>query len=86
MAKDIERIEAGGFEDELRKIIDQVEESREKELGGAIGRTARSEIMKAIKEEVLRRFSKNHPKVKVKFLTGPYRDSNEGMGPARRIR
>jgi hypothetical protein len=42
--------------------------------------------MKAIKEEVLRRFSKLHPKTKVKFLSGPYRDSNEGIGPARRIR
>jgi hypothetical protein len=83
---DIERVEAGGFEDDLRKIIDAVETVREADLNRTIGRATRSEIIRSIKVEILRRFGEAHPAVKVKFLSGPYCDSNEGVGPARRMR
>ena len=86
MAGDIEKTEAGGFEDELLKIIDETEESKEAELAKTFGRAARAKIMATIKKQALARFGKLHPDVKVKFLNGPYRDSKEGIGPARRIR
>jgi hypothetical protein len=86
VALELERLEAGGFEDDLRRIVDEVEESRETELSKALGRLNRAYIMAEIKQEVLDRFGQVHPGTKVKFLTGPYRDSNEGIGPARRMR
>ena len=86
MGQDIERLEAGGFEDDLRRVIDEVEARREEQLRRTRGRAARAAIVDEIKAEVLRLFEQLHPGVKVTFLTGPYRDPNMRSGPARRMR
>jgi hypothetical protein len=84
--KEIERIEAGGFEDELRKIIDTVEAEREELLRSTQGRKPRAEVVDGIKAEVVKRFAKAHPDVKPRFLTGPYRDADVPRGQKGRKR
>jgi hypothetical protein len=83
---EVDRVEAGGFEDELRRIINDVEAEREEKLRSTQGRKARAEIVDGIKAEVLRRFGEAHPDVKVRFLTGPYRDADVPRGQAGRKR
>ena len=86
MPDEVDRIEAGGHEDELRRIIDEVEAAREEELRRALGRGPRSAIIQEIKAEVVRRFTGAHPDVKPRFLTGPYRDANAPRGQRGRKR
>jgi hypothetical protein len=86
VAQDIEHFEAGGFEDDLRRLIDEVETRREEQLRQARGRVARAGIVGEIRAEVLALFEQLHPGVKVRFLSGPYRDPNVRSGPARRMR
>jgi acyl transferase domain-containing protein len=81
-----ERFEAGGHEEELARIVDEVERQREEDLRGALGKKARSEIVAAIKAEILRRFALAHPDVKVRFLTGPYVDPDAPRGTRGRKR
>jgi hypothetical protein len=86
MPAGIDRFEAGGFEEELARTIDDVEREREEELRTAAGRAARARIIRDIKEEILRRFGANHPDVKVRFLSGPYCDSDVPRGQRGRTR
>ena len=85
-AKEVDRIEAGGSEDELRRIIDQVEGETEERLRSTQGRNARASVVAGIRAEVLRRFGEIHPDVKVRFLTGPYRDPDAPRGQKGRKR
>ena len=84
--EEIDRLEAGGFEDELRRVIDEVEAEREEILRSTPGRKARTEIVAGIKAEVLKRFGKMHPDLKVRFLSGPYRDADVPRGQPGRKR
>ena len=86
MPDEIDRLEAGGHETELRAIVDEVEAARETELRETLGKQARSAIIDAIRAEVLRRFAEAHPDVKVKFLTGSYRDPDAPRGQRGRTR
>jgi hypothetical protein len=86
MADEVDRVEAGGHEAELRAIIDEVEAAREFELRGAKGRGPRSAIIGEIKAEVLRRFAERHPDVRARFLSGPYQDEDAPKGPEGRVR
>ena len=85
-ASEVDRVEAGGFEDELRRIIDEVERDREERLRSTQGRSARAEVVAEIKAEILKRFGEAHPDAKVRFLTGPYRDSDVPTGQKGRKR
>ncbi len=85
-AKEINRVEAGSFEDELRRIIDEVERGREELLRSTRGRKARAAIITEIKVEVLRRFGEAHGGVKVRFLSGSYRDADVPTGQVGRKR
>ena len=85
-ADEVDRVEAGGFEDELRRIIEEVESEREDLLRLTRGRKARAEIVDGIKAAVVRRFGGIHPDVRVRFLTGPYRDPDVPTGQAGRKR
>ncbi len=85
-AEQVDRFEAGGFEGELRRIIDEVESEREQLLRSTQGRKPRTEIIDAIKAEVVRRFAEAHPGVRVRFLTGPYRDADVPTGQKGRKR
>ena len=82
----INRIEAGGFEGELRRVIDQVEAEREGLLRSTRGRKARAGIVGGAKAEILRRFGQKHPDVRVRFLCGPYRDPDVPRGQPGRKR
>jgi hypothetical protein len=84
--KEIDRIEAGGFEDELRRLIDAVEAEREELLRSTRGRKARAEVVDGIKAEVVGRFGEAHPDVKARFLSGPYRDADVPRGQKGRMR
>jgi len=86
MPDEVDRVEAGGREDELRAIVDEVEAEREAELRGTLGRGPRAAIIGKIKAEVLRRFAEAHPDIEVKFLTGPYRDPGAPRGQRGRKR
>ena len=86
MPDKIDRIEAGGHEQELRAIIDEVEAAREAELRETAGKRRRAAIIDEIKTEVLRRFAEAHPDIDVKFLTGPYRDPGAPRGQRGRKR
>ncbi len=86
MPGEVDRLEAGGHEEELKAVIDAVEAEREAELRGTLGKLARSAIIDEIKAEVLRRFAEAHPDVPVRFLTGPYRDSDAPRGQRGRKR
>jgi len=81
-----DRVEAGGHEDDLRRIVDEVEAEREGDLGKALGRKARAEIVAGIRAEILRRFEERHPGVRARFLTGPYRDPDVPVGTKGRTR
>ena len=83
---EVNRIEAGGFEDELRRVIDEVEAEREEFLRSTQGRKARTAIVDGTKAEVLKRFGRIHPDVRVRFLSGPYRDADVPRGQAGRKR
>ncbi len=85
-ADKMERFQAGGHEEELARMVDDVEREREGELRGALGKKARADIMAAIKTEILRRFAEAHPDVKVRFLTGPYVDPDAPRGTRGRKR
>ena len=85
-AKEVNRVEAGGFEDELRRIIDEVERGCEEVLRSTRGRTARAAIITEIKAEVLRRFGEAHRGVKVRFLSSSYRDADVPTGQVGRKR
>lgn len=74
MPDEVDRVEAGGHEDDLRRIIDEVEAAREEELRSAVGKGPRAAIIGEIKAEIVRRFAEAHPDAKPRFLTGPYRD------------
>lgn len=87
MNGELERLEAGGHEDDLRRIIDEVEAAREDELRRLRGAKVRAKALEEIKQEVLRRFAELHPDVRPRFLSGPYRDQDAPpAGPARRRR
>ncbi len=86
MPDEIDKLEAGGYEEELRAIIDEVEAARETELRETLGKAPRTAIIDGIRAEVLRRFAEAHPDVKVKFLTGPYRDADAPQGQRGRKR
>ena len=86
MPDEVNRLEAGGHEEELRTIIDEVEAAREAELRETLGKQARSAIIDGIKAEVLRRFAEACPDVEVKFLTGPYSDPGAPRGQRGRTR
>ena len=86
MPDEVYRLEAGGHEAELRAIVDEVEASREAELSGTLGKAPRAAIIDEIRAEVLRRFAEAHPEVKVRFLTGPYRDPDAPRGQRGRKR
>ncbi len=87
MAKDeINRIEAGGFERDLRRLIDEVEVEREELLRSTQGRKPRTEIINGMKAEIVKRFGEAHPGVKARFLSGPYRDADVPRGQAGRKR
>ena len=85
-AKEVNRVEAGGFEDELRRIIDDVEREREEVLRSTRGRGARAAIINGIKAEATRRFAEAHEGVKVRFLSGSYRDADVPTGQVGRKR
>ena len=76
----INRLEAGGFEDDLRRIIDEVEAANEDRLRSTLGRKARTAVIKEMKHEILERFAKRHPGVKVRFLSEPYCDHDTVRG------
>jgi hypothetical protein len=86
MPDEIDKLEAGGHEEQLRGIIDEVEAAREDELRETLGKKPRAAIIAGIRVEVLRRFAEAHPDVKVKFLTGPYRDPDAPRGQRGRKR
>jgi len=86
MPDEVDRVEAGGHENELRTIVDEVEAAREAELRETTGKRPRAAIINAIKAEVLRRFAEAHPDIEVKFLTGPYRDPGAPRGQRGRKR
>ncbi len=86
MPDDVDRLDAGGHEDELRAILDEVEAAREAELSETLGKNARSAIIGEIRAEALRRFAEAHPDVKVKFHTGSYRDPDAPQGQRGRKR
>ncbi len=86
MPDEVERLEAGGHEEELRAIIDEVEAAREAELRETLGKKPRTAIIDGIRAEVLRRFAEAHPDVRVKFLSGPYRDPDAPRGQRGRKR
>jgi DNA-binding transcriptional LysR family regulator len=86
MPDDVDRLDAGGHEDELKGILDEIEAAREAELSETLGKSARSAIIGGIRAEALRRFAQAHPGVKVKFHTGPYRDPDAPRGQRGRKR
>ncbi|MHC5055267.1 MAG: hypothetical protein ACYTKD_11190 [Planctomycetota bacterium] len=86
MPDEVDRLEAGGHEEELRALVDEVEASREGELRETLGKDPRAAIIDEIRAEVLRRFAEAHPGVKVKFLTGPYGDLDAPRGQRGRKR
>lgn len=86
MPGEVDRLEAGGHEEELKTIIDEVEAAREAELRETLGKRPRTAIIDEIRAEVLRRFAEAHPDVTVKFLTAPYRDPDAPRGQRGRKR
>ena len=86
MPEEIDKLEAGGHEAELRAIVDDVEAAQEARLQETLGKTARAAIIEGIKAEALRRFAEAHPDVKVRFLTGPYSDADAPRGQRGRKR
>ena len=86
MPDEVDRVEAGGHEAELRAIIDEVEAAREDELRGMLGKRPRSRIIEEIRAEVLRRFAEAHPGVTALFLSGPYQDADAPRGQRGRKR
>lgn len=87
MDGELDRLEAGGYEEDLRRIIDEVEAAREAELRALKGSKVRARFLAELKAEILRRFEALHPGVRVRFLSGPYKDPDAPPeGPARRKR
>jgi hypothetical protein len=72
-----ERLDAGGREEELLRIIDEVEALHEERLRRTVGRRARAAVMVEIDREAMRRFRRAYPGVEPRLYTGPYRNAKE---------